>query len=428
MNGPVRRVVLAALVLICLAPAAALPVQEWYDFYLQARDQDIPAERWKKCEENLPEALRLRPRAAVNVQTYGLQFVRLPAPLLPGPVPAPSGDATPRRSRPSPARRGPGRSAQRVPLATSAAPSRGPQRRGGAADPAGAGGGRAAAQGRRGARAQALLGRGPGPPRPGRGPGPRARHRHPRGHHPASRSACSRPSGTSATNAPAPSGSGSASPTATASLEEGKPDRGHGGLRRGPRARLRRTPGPSRDAAPPRSASRPRAPGPSSSRRCDGVARSSTRVATRRPSSPSPRPPPGCPRPTRSWPAPGRSSRACAASGSCREQIEGLAAQGEEHMKAGRFPEAQVAFENLLLLDPGHARARERLAEAERRTGEELLARWFPNREPTLVLFEPAGPARQVPHLRPRGRGHRRPGHREGGVPGRRETARHPRA
>ncbi len=77
-----------------------------------------------------------------------------------------------------------------------------------------------------------------------------------------------------------------------------------------------------------------------------------------------------------------------------RAEIEELAARGEELMGKGLFPEAQVAFEALLQLDPGHARARERLAEAERRTGEALFARWFPNREPTLALFERGGPDR----------------------------------
>jgi tetratricopeptide (TPR) repeat protein/Cdc6-like AAA superfamily ATPase len=75
-----------------------------------------------------------------------------------------------------------------------------------------------------------------------------------------------------------------------------------------------------------------------------------------------------------------------------REQIESYVARGEAQMKAGRYPEAQVAFEAARRLDPGHARARERLAEAERRTGEALIARWLPNQEPALVLFEPEGP------------------------------------
>jgi len=83
-----------------------------------------------------------------------------------------------------------------------------------------------------------------------------------------------------------------------------------------------------------------------------------------------------------------------------REDIDALAARGEEMMAAGRFPEAQVAFEGVLRLDGGHARAREGLAEAERRTGEALLARWLPNREPTVALFEPSeGPVVQSPTL-----------------------------
>ena len=83
-----------------------------------------------------------------------------------------------------------------------------------------------------------------------------------------------------------------------------------------------------------------------------------------------------------------------------REDIDGLAARGEEMMAAGRFPEAQVAFDGVLRLDAGHGRARERLAEAERRTGEALLARWLPNREPKVALFEPSeGPVVQAPTL-----------------------------
>ena len=72
-----------------------------------------------------------------------------------------------------------------------------------------------------------------------------------------------------------------------------------------------------------------------------------------------------------------------------RAEIDRLAARGEALMKAGRFPDAQVAFESVLRLDTGHARARERLAEAARRTGEALFARWLPNQEPTLAVFEP---------------------------------------
>jgi tetratricopeptide (TPR) repeat protein/Cdc6-like AAA superfamily ATPase len=80
-----------------------------------------------------------------------------------------------------------------------------------------------------------------------------------------------------------------------------------------------------------------------------------------------------------------------------REQIDSQVARGEALMKAGRFPEAQVAFESARRLDPGHARAREQLAEAERRTGEALIARWLPNQEPALVLIEPEAPVLDSP-------------------------------
>ncbi len=85
-------------------------------------------------------------------------------------------------------------------------------------------------------------------------------------------------------------------------------------------------------------------------------------------------------------------------------EIDRLMARGEEMMKAGRFAEAQVAFEAVLRLDPGHARARERKEEAERRTGEAVLARFLPNQEPTLALFpEPEDPVIEGPSLSLRG-------------------------
>jgi energy-coupling factor transporter ATP-binding protein EcfA2 len=70
-----------------------------------------------------------------------------------------------------------------------------------------------------------------------------------------------------------------------------------------------------------------------------------------------------------------------------RVEIERLMARGEGLMGSQSFPEAVVAFESVLRLDPGHARARERKDEAERRTGEALFLRWLPNQEPTLWLL-----------------------------------------
>ena len=64
------------LVLFAAALAGtAWAAREWYDYYLQARDHDIPDQRWADCVKNLKEALRLRPNSSTNVQTYGLQFV-----------------------------------------------------------------------------------------------------------------------------------------------------------------------------------------------------------------------------------------------------------------------------------------------------------------------------------------------------------------
>ena len=64
------------LVLFAAALAGtAWAAREWYDYYLQARDHDIPDQRWADCVKNVKEALRLRPASGTNVQTYGLQFV-----------------------------------------------------------------------------------------------------------------------------------------------------------------------------------------------------------------------------------------------------------------------------------------------------------------------------------------------------------------
>jgi hypothetical protein len=82
-----------------------------------------------------------------------------------------------------------------------------------------------------------------------------------------------------------------------------------------------------------------------------------------------------------------------------KADIDRLLAEGERLMREGRFPEAQVAFDSVLRLDSGHARAREQYGEAERRTGEALFARWLPNREPTLALFEPEGEVIEAPSI-----------------------------
>lgn len=70
-------------------------------------------------------------------------------------------------------------------------------------------------------------------------------------------------------------------------------------------------------------------------------------------------------------------------------EIDKLLSQGERLLAASKFPEAQVAFDGVLRLDPGNVRAKERLSLAETRTGEAILARWLPNWSPTLNFFEP---------------------------------------
>ena len=112
--------------------------------------------------------------------------------------------------------------------------------------------------------------------------------------------------------------------------------------------------------------------------------------------------------------------------------IDTLMAQGERLLQDGQFPEAQVAFEGVLRLDAGLARAKERLTVAERRTREALFARWFPNEGPGAQLLRPSrrgrgrkdgrGDARA--HRLGGGSRHRRPWDRPGGVPARGEAHR----
>ncbi len=82
-----------------------------------------------------------------------------------------------------------------------------------------------------------------------------------------------------------------------------------------------------------------------------------------------------------------------------RAEIDRHAARAQELLNAGRFPEAQVALQSLLQLDANHPHAREQLAEAERRTGEAIVARWLPNQPPLLALFDPGGPVLETPTL-----------------------------
>jgi hypothetical protein len=72
-----------------------------------------------------------------------------------------------------------------------------------------------------------------------------------------------------------------------------------------------------------------------------------------------------------------------------RKKIDTAMVEAEALIARGKFPEAQVKLEGLLRLDAGNARARDRLGFAENRSVQELIARFLPNRPPSLVIFEP---------------------------------------
>lgn len=72
-----------------------------------------------------------------------------------------------------------------------------------------------------------------------------------------------------------------------------------------------------------------------------------------------------------------------------RQRIDRLQADADKLLASEKYPEAQVKLEAVLNLDAGNAKARERLNFAETKTGESLFARFFPNRAPALLMFEP---------------------------------------
>jgi hypothetical protein len=70
-------------------------------------------------------------------------------------------------------------------------------------------------------------------------------------------------------------------------------------------------------------------------------------------------------------------------------RIGSLLAEAEALLVARQFPEAWAKLEEVLALDPGHVKAREKLTLAQRMTGEEILGRIFPNQPPLLFFYEP---------------------------------------
>jgi tetratricopeptide (TPR) repeat protein len=60
---------------LSLTAAPTWAVKEWYDFYLEARDERIPSKQYAEAIKSLEAAVRLRPGSALNEQMYGLRFV-----------------------------------------------------------------------------------------------------------------------------------------------------------------------------------------------------------------------------------------------------------------------------------------------------------------------------------------------------------------
>ena len=108
---------------LCAAPPG--PLEEWYDYYLDARDKHIPAGRTREASTALQEAVRLKPTPGLNEVNLRPAVRRLPALLLAGRLlpedrattRAPSASSTSRRDRGAiqrePAPQGPLRQAER---------------------------------------------------------------------------------------------------------------------------------------------------------------------------------------------------------------------------------------------------------------------------------------------------------------------------
>jgi hypothetical protein len=80
-----------------------------------------------------------------------------------------------------------------------------------------------------------------------------------------------------------------------------------------------------------------------------------------------------------------------------RVKIERLLGEGEAALTKRAYPEASVLFDSVLQLDPTNAKARERMGEANRLTGNTLRETWFPNQKPILSFFEPRALVQDTP-------------------------------
>jgi tetratricopeptide (TPR) repeat protein len=390
-----RRILLAGLLL--LLPRPALAVREWYDYYLQARDRDIPSRDWPACVENVGEALRLRPRSAINVQTYGLQFVDYLPHFLMGQCLLRQEryrealDAFDRAEKAGAVTRSPSRTdLTRLRSEARSAEEARITRRARAEVQRLLDEARALGRRRAWEEALALL----------------AQAEVLAGGLDADTLQSITSEQERLLDAQRTEREGAARTRRIQQrladgdrlLEEGKSTEameaytevldlapGNVRAREGRRLAQERILASTTRAARERSFEEGRrlfddghyeaALGPLTDAAADPDYTAARELLDR----------------TRQIIEGLRRQR------ELRAEIDELAARGEELMGKGLFPEAQVAFEAVLQLDPGHARARERLAEAERRTGEALFARWFPNRPPTLALFGGEGPVVEGP-------------------------------
>jgi len=71
-----------------------------------------------------------------------------------------------------------------------------------------------------------------------------------------------------------------------------------------------------------------------------------------------------------------------------RTKLEALMAEAERLLTARRFSEAMVKLVSALELDPGNPKTKERLGLAERMTGDEIFEKIFPNQSPILTFIE----------------------------------------
>jgi tetratricopeptide (TPR) repeat protein len=72
-----------------------------------------------------------------------------------------------------------------------------------------------------------------------------------------------------------------------------------------------------------------------------------------------------------------------------RLRIEALMAEGERFLSRRQFAEAWVTFLSLLDLDPGNLRAQERRVFAERMTADQSFEKIYPNTPPVVTVLEP---------------------------------------